>query len=97
MTAWSRFREIKAALDGEDNEGLLAIGSPSDEYDGEASLIESKIAKITNFGKKQLSTEECEKIIEDVWNSQFGPFDPAELGKRQPAFASIARKLASPS
>jgi hypothetical protein len=37
MQLWSLFREIKAALDHEDIEGLLASGCPSDEYDSEAS------------------------------------------------------------
>lgn len=93
MTAWSKFREIKAALDAEDIEGLLAMGCPTDEYDGEASLIESQIGRTTNFGKNPITPEVCEKIIEEVWNSQFGPFDNKELGARAQAFASVARKL----
>jgi hypothetical protein len=60
MQLWSIFREIKAALDHEDIEGLLASGCPADEYDSEASLIESEIAKITDFGKKPLGIEQCE-------------------------------------
>ena len=34
------FRQIKAALDSEDPEGLLAMGAPHNEYYSEASLIE---------------------------------------------------------
>ncbi len=47
----SLVRRIKAVLDQEDMEGLLEIGSPSDEYQGEASLIEDAICKVTAFGK----------------------------------------------
>lgn len=94
MTAWSRFREVKAALDAEDIEGLLSIGSQSDEYDGEAPPMESRIGSITNFGKKPLSAELCEKTVEEVWSSRFGVFDNEELQARAQAFGSVARKLA---
>jgi hypothetical protein len=95
MQLWSIFREIKAALDHADIEGLLAYGCPADEYDGEASLIESEIAKITDFGKKPLSTEQCERIVIDVWIKQFGPFQTQDLEMRGPAFSSVARKIAT--
>jgi len=95
MTPWSRFREIKSALDQEDIEGLLALECPSDEYDGEASLIESGLAKATNFGKKTITIGEIEEIVRVVWNSNFGPFDTSELEKRRDAFASLANKIAA--
>jgi hypothetical protein len=87
------FRRIKAILDSEDIEGLLALGCPPDEYDGEASLIESAIAKLTNFGAREMNAEHIEVIVARVWSDQFGPFDQGELQKRKPAFASVARKL----
>jgi len=93
MNRWSRFREIKAALDAEDIEGLLALRCPSDEYDGEASRVESEMAKVTNYGEKPISAKQVEEIVARVWNDQFGPFGDEELGKRSPAFASVARKL----
>ncbi|MGA7400829.1 MAG: hypothetical protein WBW38_12465 [Candidatus Sulfotelmatobacter sp.] len=96
MQLWSIFREIKAALDREDIEGLLASGCPADEYDGEASLIESEIAKITSFGEKPLSQKQCERIIVDVWVSQFGPFKAEDLDMRAPAFSSVAQKIVGP-
>jgi hypothetical protein len=96
MTAWSRFREIKAALDSEDIEGLLATGCPSDEYDGEASMIESDVAKITNYGEKPLTVEHCERIVIDVWIRQLGPFKAEDLRMRSSAFLSVARKIAAP-
>jgi hypothetical protein len=95
MQLWSIFREIKAALDHEDIEGLLASGCPADEYDSEASLIESEIAKITDFGKKPLSVEQCERIVIDVWIKQFGPFKAEDLEMRSLAFSSAARKIAA--
>lgn len=93
MTPWSRFREIKSALDQEDIEGLLALQCPSDEYDGEASLIESGVARATNFGKDKISADEVEAIVSEVWNRQFGPFDPDHLKQRRSAFASVAQKI----
>jgi len=93
MTPWSRFREIKAALDRENIEGLLALDCPRDEYDGEASLIESGVAKVTSFGKNSVSPEEVEAIVREIWNSQFGPFNSGELEKRRSAFASVARMI----
>jgi hypothetical protein len=95
MRLWSIFREIKAALDHEDIEGLLASGCPADEYDNKASLIESEIAKIADFGKKPLSLEQCERIVIDVWIRQFGPFKAEDLEIRSPAFSSVAQKIAA--
>ena len=93
MAPWSRFREIKGALDREDIEGLLARDCPADEYDGEASGIESGLARATNFGKDAVSVQIIEGIVRDVWNSQFGPFNPDELEKRRPGFASVAQTI----
>lgn len=93
MGPWSRFREIKAALDREDIEGLLALHSPPDEYDGEASLIESEIAKITSFCEKAVDAGEVEGIIAAVWNVQFGPFDAEDLERRRSAFSAVAQKI----
>lgn len=93
MMLWSIFREVKAALDQEDIEGLLATGCPGDEYDGEASLIESGIAKITNFGENSVSVEQVERIVIDIWIKQFGPFKVEDLQMRSPAFSAVARKI----
>jgi hypothetical protein len=92
MSPWSKFREIKAALDSEDIEGLLAR-CPSDEYDGEASLIESGTARATNFGETPISTEVLQEIVAYVWNDRFGPFGPVEVQRRTLAFAAVAKKL----
>jgi hypothetical protein len=84
------FRKIKAALDSEDVEGLLAMGSPPDEYDSEASLIEDRIAKVAG---DKLNVDRIADIVTEVWNSQFGPFDEEDLNKRRQAFSSVARRI----
>ena len=92
-SAESLFRRIKRVLDEEDIEGLLSIGAPSDEYDDEASLIEDRICKATDFGKKALGLEQLEAMIEEIWNSQFGPFDQTAVVQRRPYFVRVARKI----
>ena len=87
------FSKIKAALDSEDVEGLVAIGCPPDEYNSEASLIESGIAKLTRFGEKPLAEDQVERIVAEVWNQMFGPFSDEDLQKRHPAFTAVARKI----
>jgi hypothetical protein len=92
-SAESLFRRIKRALDEEDIEGLHSIGAPNDEYDGEASLIEDRICKATDFGKKALGLEQLETMIEETWSSQFGPFDQTAVAKRRPSFRRVACKI----
>jgi hypothetical protein len=95
VSPWSIFRQVKAVLDHEDIEGLLASGCPADEYDGEASLIESEIAKATDFGNKNVSVAQCERIVIDIWIRQFGPFKREDLEMRSAAFAAVAEKIAA--
>ena len=90
---WSIFRDVKKALDEEDIEGLLAIGSPGDEYDGEASQIESLVAQKSEFGKRRLDKADLENLIQSIWASQFGPFSNDQIKLRQPAFRRIAEKI----
>jgi hypothetical protein len=94
VNPWSIFREVKAALDHEDIEGLLASGCPADEYDQEASLIESEIAKVTDFGKNIVSATQCERIVIDIWINQFGPFKEEDLRLRAASFSAVAEKIA---
>ena len=84
------FRPIKAALDSEDPEGLLAVGAPGDEYESEASLIEGRIAKVA---ADKVNVDQIADIVAEVWNSQFGPFDAENLNKRRQVFSSVARKI----
>lgn len=87
------FPRIKRALDEEDIEGLLALGCPGDEYDNEAKLIEEKICGSANFGKKTFGPDDLAKIIEDVWDAQFGPFDETESRARNPHYVAAARMV----
>ncbi len=70
----------------------MALDCPSDEYDGEAFLIEDRIAKATNFGET-LSMGQVEAIIAEVWTFKFGPFKAEALNRRRQAFSSVARKI----
>jgi hypothetical protein len=92
--AWTMFHDIKAALDAEDIEGLLAIGAPGDEYNGEASMIDGAIAKATAFGERNIATADVEKIICQVWDQMFGPLSEQQLQQRADAFRRVAEKLA---
>lgn len=89
----SLFWRIKQALNEADIEGLLALGSPGDEYDGEASLIENGICRASDFGKMLIGQSEVEKIVSGIWDDQFGPLDEAELESRRPYFAKVAAKI----
>lgn len=87
------FWRIKRALDETDIEGLLQLGCPNDEYNGEASLIEDGICKATDFGKLPLHVREAVKIIAQIWDQKFGPFDQAEKDKRRPHYEKVAAKI----
>ena len=82
---------VKTSLNQEDVEGLLNTGAPNDEYDSEASLIESNIS--LSSPNTPLTTARITSIISDVWNQQFGPFTESDLEKRRPAFESVAKKI----
>ena len=71
----------------------MAIGCAEDEYNGEAALIENKIAKASDFGKIPLQADQVERFVEEVWADQFGPFTKEELDKRRNAFSSAASKI----
>ena len=88
----SLFPRIKGLLDQEDIEGLLKIGSPSDECDGEARLIEDAIRKVTDFGKAP-AVAEVANIITKIWSQRFGPFDESAEARRRPAYYRVARLI----
>ncbi|SRR5579871_1924587 len=90
---WDIFKLVKRALDEEDIEGLLALGCPNDEYRGEASLIQDRIAKLSDFGQKPLTKTQISRVVSDVWNLKFGPFSEFELKNRQNSFASVTEEI----
>jgi hypothetical protein len=90
---WSIFKQVKKALDEEDIESLLEIGAPGDEYNGEASQIESLVAQQSEFGKRKLNSEQLEQVVQSVWVSAFGPLSTDQLKQRQPAFRRVAERI----
>jgi len=88
-----RLNCVKKALDNVDVEGLLSAGSPKDEYDMEASLIESGIARLSDSGRHTLSRDEVVQVISEVWNEQFGPYSEEELARRRSAFEQVADEI----
>jgi hypothetical protein len=87
----SLFRIVKAELDKADIECLLALGCPSDEYSLEASRIEDPVSKMT--GSRELSQGQLEKIIQNVWNEMFGPFDSKQIQARAAGFKLLAEHI----
>lgn len=73
----NRLNAIKSAIDKNDPMGLLAMGAPSDEYVGEADIIERKIRK---DGKHTCFY--LKKLIAEVFLEQFDePLDSKLCGK----------------
>jgi hypothetical protein len=56
-------------------------------------LIEDRVAKASDYGKRAVSISELEMIIADVWDAQFGPLSKKELKQRQPVFNSLAERI----
>jgi hypothetical protein len=92
MAFFPMFGAVKQALDGEDIEGLRALGCPPDEYDSEAASIAELIAKHTNSGASP-SAQTVAAIIEQVWQEMFGPLPEEEICLRRPAFSRVAERL----
>ncbi len=90
----SLFQKIKHALDDQDIEGLLALGCPGDEYNGEATLIEDGFCRLTDFGKRPADVAEAARMVEQIWNLKFGPFEATEAEQRRPHYEAVARKIA---
>jgi hypothetical protein len=84
---------MKRILDEEDIEGLLALGSPSDEYDAESRLIEGALSKLDNWESREIAAKRIEACIEEIWQRQFGPFDEPEASKRRPHIKKVAQKI----
>jgi hypothetical protein len=80
---------IKNILRAEDIEGLIQLGAPADEYDSEAEELEVMLSKLGGTHTE----EQIVKVLEDIWNESFGPFNAEEIGKRQDAFRRVARRL----
>ncbi len=72
--------KIKAILKEEDILGLISMGAPDDEYDGEARRFFERY-------KKDSSQEDIEKLIKDIfiemfWEKYIARRDFSTLGRR---------------
>jgi hypothetical protein len=79
-------------LRAEDIEGLIQVGAPSDEYEGEARKV---TAALQGAGQAPPTEAALVSILRGVWDEMFGPFSPEELQQRDPAFRNVARRILS--
>lgn len=80
---------IKTILHDEDIEGLIKIGAPADEYNGEAAQIASEIYRL----RGQPTEDQVTQVVEDVWKKSFGPLSRADLKLRRDAFRRAAQRI----
>lgn len=82
--------QIETVLQEEDIEGLLAFGSPKDEYSSEAIRMADNI----NGVPPDLRTEShVSRVVMKVWDEMFGPFGAEDLAKRSPVLRNVVQKL----
>ena len=81
---------VDEILQGEDVEGLLALGAPCDEYASEAQAIHSALI---SQGEAAWSYRDLCELILKVWDHSFGPFGVDEIAKRQPAVERLVQRL----
>ena len=79
---------IKAILLDEDIEGLIKIGAPADEYNGEAAQIASEISRL----RGQPTERQVTQVIEEVWKRSFD-LGRADLNLRRDAFRRVAQRI----
>jgi hypothetical protein len=90
----SLLAKVKHALDEEDVEGLLAMGCPRDEYDEEARLIAESV-RTNELQEGALDLSDVLRIVEDVCNTRFGPFEGIDLERRRATWLAVAKKIVS--
>jgi hypothetical protein len=86
-------RHIKALLDREDIENLLALGAPRDEYEPEAQMINSAIVKLQRERPEDVTTDQITNVIRDVWQEMFGPLETDQIKAREPSFRKVASDI----
>lgn len=82
--------QVETVLQEEDIEGLLAIGSPKDEYISEAIQM---AAKLNTLPFEQRTESNVSKVVMEVWEVMFGPFEAEDVSKRSPVLKSVVKKL----
>lgn len=80
---------IKTILLDENIEGLIKIGAPADEYNGEAAQIASEIYRLQG----QPTEKQVARVIEDVWQRSFGLMGRDEIKLRRDAFRRVAHRI----
>jgi len=80
---------IRRAVNEEDIEGLIRMGSPSDEYEAEIN----KIGGDPRLQAQDLTQDQVTIVVKDVWQEMFGPFPEEELLSRKPAIDRVAQKI----
>jgi len=94
MDRIKQLAEVRAAIDSEDPEGLLALGCPADEYSQEISIIAAKIHELTQRQGSPANAEQISGLVAEVWVKYFGPFNASDLERRKPSFQAVGRRLA---
>jgi hypothetical protein len=93
MSAWPPppdLASIKELVRDADTEEFIAIGGPTDEYDGEA---EELFAKIGRFSIDQLTAANIVPHIETIWSKSFD-YDDAVLATTSPKLTALAQQIA---
>jgi hypothetical protein len=72
-----------------DPEGHIADGAPADEYEPEEEAI---FAAIAHLKTSELTPENLQPIIEQIWRNSFAHGDEAVAAAR-PALASLAQQI----
>jgi len=75
----------------QDIEGLIALGSPHDEYSSEAEAIYKETSLLD---KEQRTVSNIITIIAEVWEKYFGIVSVQDKLNRQSAFEKLAHYIA---
>lgn len=85
---------VQQVLNREDIEGLLSLGAPHDEYEGEAEKVAQAIQHmLLNTGELHLSSDRVAGALREVWARAFGPYSEEDLAKREAAFRRAATQI----
>jgi hypothetical protein len=80
---------LKELVRNSDTEELIAIGSPADEYDGEAKELHAALA---NFATADLIVPNILPRIEAIWSKSFD-YDDTVLVKFRPRLEKLAQQI----
>jgi hypothetical protein len=81
---------IKELVHNADTEKFIAMGSPADEYDGEAEQLFAKIGRLPT---SDLTASNILPYIEVIWSKSFD-YDDEVLAKSRPVLFTLAQQIA---